>query len=431
MGKWNINRNTKYKSIIFILKYFKMSRDIFGKLRISNQFTLFSYYPSLITSVNIDNDILTNNTNGTATITYNSSNYIDIACSASSSNGIVQTKQAMEYLPGKCQLIYLTGVLLSRTKSLGESFTSRIGLFNVDSSNPPVVTDGSFLQTDGDTLQLVDVTQLDTTTVNQSSWNIDVFNGSGVSGKTLSIASANTVLLLVIERGWLGVGGVRIGFIIDNAIYYAHNFSHSSLSVQYTKTPKQQITYQMIGTTLTSSISNRMMCSTNVSEGGYLPLGRRSSINTSITGITLGTIGRKYILLALKVNSLYKSGSIKPINISIAYKAGVGDMGFYELQLHTSSIGSISAALTYNTPTNSAYQYFIGDAVKYLTVDGYSLTSGFVNSNTNIRFTSNDFETLLHRTICTANNGDILYLFGAGNANNDIMYASLDFIETI
>ena len=102
----------------------------------------------------------------------------------------------------------MTGVLLSRAKTVGESFTSRIGMSLVDASTPPAVTQGTYYQTDGDDLQWVDVTQIATTTVNQASWNIDIFDGSGQSGKTLTIASAQENILFFMRQEWLGTGGI-------------------------------------------------------------------------------------------------------------------------------------------------------------------------------------------------------------------------------
>ena len=84
-----------------------------------------------------------------------------------------------------------------------------------------------------------DVTQGGTLDVPQSSWNIDTFNGNGPSGKTLTVAAnANKTFLIVIDQEWLGVGRLRCGFVIDGVIYYAHQFLHNGLQVQYTKTPR-------------------------------------------------------------------------------------------------------------------------------------------------------------------------------------------------
>ena len=418
------------------------TRDNFGNLKTADSFTLFNYYPTPYTGTSsIDSDILMKNTNGSATISYVSTsgaaNYINLDCSASGGNAIVQTKQPMDYLSGKSQLIYLTGVLLSRAIVSGETVTSRIGLYDVDSltNNPPTPTAGTYFQTDGTNLQFADVVQGTTPNiVNQSSWNYDTFNGSGPSGLTLIISNANTVSLIFIERAWLGVGIVKVGFVINGIGYLANTFTHDTLSVQYTSIPRQQITYQIVATTLTPSagdIANRMMCFTNISKGGFFPLGRRNSFNTGNAGVSLASTANKYILFALKINSTYTKGTIKMIKGSFGFKASTGTMGLYEIHLVTSTVGTITGTLTYSSLTNSIVQYANGNGTQTLSVDGYKISSGFLNGNTNINFNTVDYETLLNRVIVTANSGDTLCIVGNSNGNNDIMFASIDFIESL
>ena len=143
----------------------------------------------------------------------------------------------MIYQPGKSRLIFMTGVLMTSTGT-GAGTNSHMGLFSVDTSIPPVITEGTYLRCDGTNLIWEDVTQSVTPTVIQSSWNIDIFNGNGPSGKTLTKANAAQTLLLVLDQEWLGVGRIRCGFIIDAVIYYGHQFLHNGFTVQYTKTPR-------------------------------------------------------------------------------------------------------------------------------------------------------------------------------------------------
>ena len=87
------------------------------------------------------------------------------------------TKQPMIYQPGKSRLIFMTGVLMATINP--NTTTSRMGIFSVDSATPPVVTAGTYLKCNGVNLYWEDVTQSVTTTVVQSSWNIDTFDGTG------------------------------------------------------------------------------------------------------------------------------------------------------------------------------------------------------------------------------------------------------------
>ena len=410
-----------------------MALDAFGRLRVSNCFTTFNYYPSPITpNSNLDIDSWVDITNGNGVSTYNTDNYINMSISNTGDYVLRITKQPMEYQPGKSRLIYLTGVILGESSG-SDLLTSRIGLFNVDTSTPDytIVTDGVYFQTDGTHLQWVETIQTGTTIVNQSSWNIDIFDGNGPSGKTLTSSNLNTVMLFVIDQEWLGVGRVRCGFIIEGVIYYAHAFNHETLDVQYTKTPRQRIGYQIIGTSITSEHTMRQMCSTSISEGGYFPLCPRLSISTTINGVNMAVAGTKYILLGLKLNSTYFNGLIKLLGSTTSYAAKTGKTGFYEIQLHSTngSIGSINGSLTYTQIPNSMSQYSIGNGSQTINSDGFVVSSGFVTSQSNAIIVRTPNDTLLTRTMCTIY--DTFYLIATGNDTNDEMFGTLEYIESI
>jgi hypothetical protein len=406
-----------------------MALDAFGRLRTSECFTTFSYYPSLLTNnSSLDIDTWVTLTGGSGSATYNNDNYINMSVSATNDYVVRITKQPMEYQPGKSRLIYLTGTMLGENIN-GDTLTTRLGLFNIDDSTPPKVTEGVYFQTDGTNLQWVETTQLGTTIVNQSSWNVDIFDGNGPSGKTLTSSDLQVAMLYVIDQEWLGVGRIRVGFVIDGLIYYAHAFNHS-LSVQYTTTPRQRICYQINGTSISETHTMRQMCSTSISESGYFPLCPRLSIGTTINGISMSTSGTKYILLALKLQSLYTNGLIKLLGSTTSYSANSGKTGFYEIQLHSTngSIGSINGSLTYSSISNSISQFAIGDGTQTINSDGFILSSGFVSGDTNAIIVRTPNDTLLTRTMCTKY--DVFYLIGSGNANNDLMFGTLEYIES-
>ena len=63
--------------------------------------------------------------------------------------------------------------------STGAGTDSHMGLFSVDTSTPPIITEGTYLRCNGTNLIWEDVTQSGITIVLQDSWNIDTFNGNG------------------------------------------------------------------------------------------------------------------------------------------------------------------------------------------------------------------------------------------------------------
>ena len=408
-----------------------MALDAFGRLRTSECFTTFSYYPSLLTdNSSLDIDTWVTLTGGSGSATYNSNNYINMSVSTTNDYVVRITKQPMEYQPGKSRLVYITGTMLGEDVN-GDTLTTRLGLFNIDDSTPPEVREGVYFQTDGTNLQWVETTQVATTTVNQSSWNVDTFDGSGPSGKTLTSSDLQVAMLYVIDQEWLGVGRIRVGFIIEGITYYAHAFNHS-LSVQYTKTPRQRICYQINGTSISSGPHTmRQMCSTAISESGYFPLCPRVAVGTNSNGVTMTTAGEKYILLGLTLQSSYVDGLIKLLGSTTSYAANTGKTGFYEIQLHSSngSIGSINGSLTYSSIPNSISQFAIGDGTQTINSDGFILSAGFTSGQTNAIIVRTPNDTLLTRTMCTSY--DTFYLIGSGNANNDQMFATFEFIESI
>ncbi len=117
---------------------------------------------------------------------------------------ILQSRVYHRYIPGKSHLVLMTGIFAA-----GSSASMSI--------NRRTSTSGSAV----------------TTSVAQTSWNIDPMDGTGPSGKTLDFTKTQ---ILVIDAQWLGVGRVRIGFDVDGMLYYAHEFLNAnSLVVPYTQ----------------------------------------------------------------------------------------------------------------------------------------------------------------------------------------------------
>ena len=166
-----------------------MATDAFGRLRISDVYTLFEYYPSANTSnTNNDIDIWVNDESNSASIGYNSgTNIVELQGNANGDIATRSTKLPMKYQPGKSRLLYMTCVPLSRSIAGGEEFYSRFGIFSVDGSKNPI--QGHYFETNGTNLYFVYTYGGTETKIIQSNWNIDTFDGNGPSGKTLTTAN--------------------------------------------------------------------------------------------------------------------------------------------------------------------------------------------------------------------------------------------------
>jgi hypothetical protein len=422
--------------------------DAFGRLRVAGCFTTFNYYPSTLTAnTSLDIDVWVPRETTPGTQTYNSQNYINMPITTGATNySLRTTKQPMLYQPGKSRLIYMTGVLMTST---GAGTDSHMGLFSVDTSTPPIITEGTYLRCDGTNLIFEDVTQSGTTSVVQSSWNIDTFNGNGPSGKTLTIANAAQTLLLVMDQEWLGVGRIRCGFIIDGVIYYGHQFLHNGLTVQYTKTPRIYLSYYIKGTVANAM---RQMCCTSIIEDGYFSTGRINNLNNSVSGTTpfvAVNTTQDRVLLGIKVQTGYPLSTFFLKNLSFYYLGDGGSNGKYaQFKIYMFSTNGSIGALNYGgvipnyTPTftpliNSSIEYFIGDGIVYVTPSnslqvgykpGFIIGSGYLDTQTSFEFVSVVNDSLQTRNLFTKY--DTLYVTGIANSAGT-MGTSVTFIEDI
>ncbi len=410
--------------------------DAFGRLRVAGCFTTFNYYPSPMTdNTDLDIDVWVPKKTG-GTQTYNSANFIDMPITTGATNySLRTTKQPMIYQPGKSRLIYMTGVLMT---SIGAGTDSHMGLFSVNTNDPPVITEGTYLRCDGTNLIFEDVTQNGTTSVIQSSWNIDTFNGSGPSGKTLTIANATQTLLLVMDQEWLGVGRIRCGFIIDGVIYYGHQFLHNGLTVQYTKTPRIYLSYYIKGTVANEM---RQMCSTSIIEDGYFSTGRINNVLVPVSSLTpfvsVNTT-QDIVLLGIRVQTGYPLSTFFLKNLSFYYFNDVGSSGKYaQFKIHmfstNGSIGTLlpgTPTLTFLPLTNSSIEYYIGNGTIYTSASnpGFIIGSGYLDTQTSFEFVSVVNDSLQTRNLFTKY--DTLYVTGIANSAGK-MGTSVTFIEDI
>ena len=89
-----------------------MATDVYGRLRISDTFTIFNYYPTPLTAnSNLDENKWISSTSG-GTQTYNSQNFINMSITGSNKYIIRYSKFPLIYQSGKSRLVYISGVKL-------------------------------------------------------------------------------------------------------------------------------------------------------------------------------------------------------------------------------------------------------------------------------------------------------------------------------
>ena len=421
-----------------------MATDAFGRLRISNIYNLFEYYPSSISSTTTstsdpDVDIWVNDKKNGATIEFDSSNTkVELRCKNSGDISTRFTKLPMRYQPGKSRLFYFSGVPLNRVKDVTETetetFTSRIGIFSTDSSTKTPI-EGHYFQTDGTDLYWVCSYDSTSTEISQSNWNIDTFDGNGPSGKTLTISNMLLTNLFVIDQEWLGVGRVRVGFNIDGVNYYAHQFV-PAVKYPYTTTPRLPITYQMSAPTININnppVTLGQVCCTCISEGGFTPIGRRISISNDINGVTLASSSNKYILLGIKLIDGNVTGILDVLSYDVLY-FGNNDRNNakIELQLHSTNgnIGSTSGTISYRQEPNSIIDVYRGGgdnpAIIPTDGDGFIISSKYLQQKTDINLNSTEYSIQLSRS--EISQYDTLFIVAQSTADNQKIGATVDLI---
>jgi len=269
--------------------------DAFGRLRVSNPLTLFD------SSHRYKDNGLWNTltaTGGAAAFSADQG-LVELSVTTTSGSKVYrETTKVFPYLPGKSLLVMTTFVMSSAKANLRQ----RLGYYGDQN--------GMFLELDGaggTVLSFVERSYVSGSTVdtkvNQSSWNYDKMDGTGPSKMTLDITKAQ-ILWMDIE--WLGLGTVRMGFVIDGKFILCHQFHHANLITStYITTASLPLRYEIenTGTTSGSSIL-KQICSTVISEGGYELHGLQQAVSIPITAArTTSTAGTYYPIISIRLKA--------------------------------------------------------------------------------------------------------------------------------
>ena len=338
--------------------------DAFGRLRVSNPLTIFDS-KNIMSKNTLFDEALTGS--GGVTYTANKSTVNLNVTEVSGDKVIRQSKRVMSYQPGKSLLNLNTFVMNTLTANLKQ----KIGMF--DANN------GIFFYADGTTLKIVRRTYVTgspaDTEILKSAWNGDKLNGTGASGYTLNPTLA-TIMFMDFE--WLGMGSVRVGFVIDGKFITAHTFYNAnSLSTVYMQTANLPIRYEIetAATLAAGTYTLQQVCSTTMSEGGYAPEGIRQMIGTSQinAGVNLTTVNTYYNLATIRIKSGRPYAVIVPSGLDV---------------LNISN-NDFEFGLFVNATPSSAFSYTsFSDNVEYdlttvdLTATGTRIAGGYMGGKT-------------------------------------------------
>jgi hypothetical protein len=105
---------------------------------------------------------------------------------------------------------------------------------------------------------------------------------------------------------WLGVGTVRIGFVINGNFYVCHKFHHANLITStYITTASLPLRYEITNTAATASSSRlKQICSTVLSEGGYQLNGLQQAVGLPVTTPrNLAVAGTFYPIVSIRLKT--------------------------------------------------------------------------------------------------------------------------------
>ena len=387
--------------------------DAFGRLRVSEPFTLFDSSHRYA-----DNGLWATATATSGTATFNSAQgLVDLAVTTASGSEVVrETFKVFSYQPGKSLLVLSTFVMSPAKTNLRQ----RIGYYGA--------ANGYYLEQNDSTVSFVERTSVSGALVNtpvaQSSWNVDPMNGTGPSGITLDLTKAQ---ILFMDLEWLGVGTVRIGFVINGNFYVCHNFHHANIIAStYITTASLPLRYEITNTGITSGASTlKQICSTVLSEGGYELNGSQQAIGIPVnTPRTLGTSGTFYPIISLRLKSTRLDAVVIPSALSILPIT----TGNYNWQLV--GTGATTGGSWVSAGTNSSVEYNItGTSFS----GGRILGSGFFSESNQSKNQVDILKDALFKFQLERNSLSStpyeLTLIVASDGANDTLVASMDWEE--
>ena len=362
----NINRQIcciKDAGVQSTVEFSSTASDSFGRLRVSEPFTMFDSSHRFD-----DNDLWATATATSGAAVFNANQgLVDLNVTAASGSSVIRESiKVFAYQPGK-SLLTLNTFVMSPAKT---GLTQRIGYYGA--------SNGFYLEQAGSAVAFVErsiVTgSLVNTPVLQADWNGDKLNGSGPSGLTLDLTKAQ---ILWMDLEWLGVGSVRMGFVINGQFILCHTFNHANIIAStYITTASLPLRYEIFNTAGTTGTSTlKQVCSTVLSEGGYELRGKQQSIGTPITAPrTFAVAGTYYPIVGIRLISTRLDAIVIATAISLI---GLGNGKNYQWRVVNGNV-QISGGSWVPAGGDSAVEYNITGTSA---TGGRILASGYVNSS--------------------------------------------------
>jgi hypothetical protein len=407
----NVNATLDGDANVVISGFSGATSDAFGRLRVSEPFTLFDtnsrYY---------DHNQFSSAISGTGNVVYveNQSSFQLNVGNASGDSVVRETMKVFPYQPGKSQLTLLTFCMNTPKTNLRQ----RVGSFGADN--------GVFFENDG-TYNYMVIRSGSTGVeerVRQDAWNGDRLNGAGGANNPSGITLyPNRTQIYYADVEWLGVGNVRVGFIINGAYILCHTFQHANQTGNtkvYMTTATLPIRYEITNTGATASASQlTQICSTVISEGGYNSFGTTQTAGTGTTTVRLSNSGTYYPIVSIRLAPTRLDSIVLPRQIDVLSPT----VNYYRWVLLQNP--TLTGATWAGTSPTGTVQY---DLAATALSGGIEIQSGYASARELSILSSVDFfQFQLGRTL--AGVSDVVTLAIAATANNADVLAELGWQE--
>ena len=376
------------------------STDAFGRLRVSEPYTLFDTKSRYYDHNDFSN---VNATGGTVVYDANSSTYQLNVTAANGSSVIRETKRVFPYQPGKSLLVLSTFCMNTPKANLRQ----RVGYFTTNN--------GIYFENDGTYNYLVirsySSGALVEDRVRQDAWD-NPFAGLNV----------DRTQIFWTDVEWLGVGSVRCGFVINGAYVLCHTFHHANVAgntTTYMTTATLPVRYEITNTAGTSGASMmRQICSTVISEGGYNAFTYSETAGRGTSVLRLSTAGTYYPIVSIRLDSTRLDAIVLPRQVDVLSPT----VNYYRWKLVLNP--TLTNADWAGTSTSGTVEY---DTAATAISGGIELQAGYVSSRELSELGADAFAFQLGRTL--AGVSDIVTLAMAATSNNADVLAQIGWQE--
>jgi hypothetical protein len=376
------------------------STDAFGRLRVSEPYTLFDSKARYYDHNEFSN---VNTTGGTVVYDANSSTYQLNVTAANGSSVIRETKRVFPYQSGKSLLILATFCMNTPRTNLRQ----RVGYFTTNN--------GIYFENDGTYNYLVirsySSGALVEDRVRQDAWD-NPFAGLNV----------DRTQIFWTDVEWLGVGSVRCGFVVNGAYVLCHTFHHANVAgntTTYMTTAVLPVRYEITNTAGTTGASMmRQICATVISEGGYNAFTYSESAGRGTSVLRLSSSGTYYPVVSIRLDSTRLDAIVLPRQVDVLSPT----VNYYRWKLVLNP--TLTGANWAGHSSSGTVEY---DTAATAISGGTELQAGYVSSRELSELGADAFAFQLGRTL--AGVSDIVTLAMAATSNNADVLAQIGWQE--